>query len=399
MDDCVTQSESSTASEPVAESLRQWLALLDLAVNPHALRNYVIEQRVEEPAIESLLRFLVSKRPHSQADRDKVDWLVTHLFKMREERTRQPTGWPKTAVMEILQGFEFESLTRFAEDSLMEMPSLLDEMKYFERFSQITDSRIIERGRDLKNQFGEEFFHPDVLAAIVNYNLLFGKKFHGLFQDTMRKVHEFAQARPDESPPDAQELLESDYRMTTDAFRQLGDLGRKEAASADPVKTLPVEQQLRRLGIDPSQEALNLRKRIEELSQRLRTNPGITSIPNPFTALPLHEWETAAFRTQYAETEQTFRADFTRSIRHAIAITSRIYEEIPLYQEKRNSEYLWKKHYDSLVYLLYEGREHKDSLLRLSTISQQRGLQEKAKQLQKTAEKLDSSLSKVATLF
>ena len=86
-------------------------------------------------------------------------------------------------------------------------------------------------------------------------------------------------------------------------------------------------------------------------------------------------------------------------MRHAIAIISRIYEEIPLYQEKKGTEYLWKKHYDALVYLLYEGRSHRETMLRLAVLSQQRGLLEKAKQLQLTAQKLDTALAKVAALF
>jgi hypothetical protein len=49
--------------------------------------------------------------------------------------------------------------------------------------------------------------------------------------------------------------------------------------------------------------------------------------------------------------------------------------------------------------LLYEGRKQKDALLKLSAVSQQRGLREKAKQLQVTAEKLDAAVEKAAGVF
>ena len=255
----------------------------------------------------------------------------------------------------------------------------------------------------MKNHFGEEFFHPDVLAAIVNYNLSFGKKFNELFQGTVQKVHEFAQSQPETGSSEAQQLLQNDYRTTSDTFRELGELGRKGSLQ-EPDLSLQtdeasLEQQLKQLGIDPSQEALSLRNRMEELALRLRANLGITSIPNPFAQLSLEDWEANSFRTQYAESEQTFRADFARGIRHAITIIIRIYEEIPLYQDKKGTEYLWKKHYDALVYLLYEGRAHKEALQRLADQSQQRGLREKANQVQLTAQKLDAGLAKVAALF
>ncbi|MBI3895165.1 MAG: hypothetical protein HY313_04470 [Acidobacteria bacterium] len=398
--------DSSVLDQPIQESTEQWLAFLDLAVTPYKLRNHIKEHNAEEPALRALIRFLVDKKTHSITDRDKVDWLTTYLFKKREELQKQPIGWPKVEIQQILQGLEFQPLRQFAEDLLMEFPSLLDESKYFESFGQITESRIIQRARDLKNQFGEDFFHPDALAAIINYNLLFGKKFHKLLQEAMAKVHELAQARPEKVATDPNELLQRDYRATSDTFRQLGELERKESpvqktaptAQAE-ISTNTKEPQLKDLGIDETKESQVLRTRGEELRTRFKTHQGMTSIPNPFAPLALYEWESAAFRTQLPESEQSFRADFTRAVCHAIAIISRIYEEIPQYQEKKGTEFLWKKHYDSLVYLLYEGREHKKTLSRLVTLSQQRGLLEKAKQLQLTTDKLETNLTKVAALF
>jgi len=177
--------KAGAASEPVRPVAEQWLALLDLAVSPHLMRNYINERGAEDAALRALIRFLVRKKIHSQDDRDKVDWLTTYLFRKREEQKRRPTSWPKANVEEILDGFEFPMLSRYAEDLLMEVPALLDEVKFLENFSQVTDSRIIQRARDLKNQFGDEFFNPDVLAAIVNYNLIFGDKFHSLLKPTM----------------------------------------------------------------------------------------------------------------------------------------------------------------------------------------------------------------------
>lgn len=407
------QRDAASAEQAVAKAAAEWLGLLNLAVTPHLLRNYISERGAEDSALRALIRFLVSKKSHSQEDRDKVDWLATYLFKKREEKKGRHTSWPKSDVQEILEGFEFPELIPDAEERLMEIPALLDEVNGFEHFSQITDSRIIQRARDLKNQFGDEFFRPDVLAALVNYNLLFGMKFHALLQETMRKVREFAQSRPESCPPDTDEFLQTDYRLTGEALRHLGEMGRKEVLGATPAATpgnLPgqvlapeqartPEQQLKQLGISVEEEALYLRQRMEELAMRLRSNLSLTSIANPLAPLMLAEWEATALRTPYLESEQNFRANFARGISRAIAIICRIYEEIPPYLEKRGTEYLWKRHYDSLVYLLYEGRGHKENLLQLAEASQQRGLREKSKQLLATAQKLDTSLAKVAELF
>jgi hypothetical protein len=291
----------------------------------------------------------------------------------------------------------------------MDVPALLDEIKYFTSFHQITDSRAVERGRSMKNHFGEDFFHPDVLAAIVNYNLLLGKKFYGLIQEVSEKVHEFAQSEQESNAPDTKELLEGDYRSSASAFRDLGELDRKEPGPVSPApSSTPVVEsatpraldlQLRQLGVNPEQESLHLRNRIQELSMRFRSNVQTATVPNSITPVRLQEWESGAFRAKYPEGEETFRAQFAREVCHGIAILSRIYEEIPLYLEKKGTEFHWKKHYDALVYLLYEGRRHKEALLKLAETSQRRGLKEKAKQLQATAEKLEESVERAAEVF
>ena len=159
------------------------------------------------------------------------------------------------------------------------------------------------------------------------------------------------------------------------------------------------KQQLKQLGVDAVQETLYLRNRTEELLMRVRSNPSMTSVPNSFAPLMLDEWETSAMRNPYPDSEQSFRADYARGITRALAIMYRIYEEIPQFLEKKGTEYLWKRHYDSLVFLLYEGRNQKEALLQLSSSSGGRGLKDKAKQLELTAHKLDIGLSKVAELF
>ncbi|MCH7978512.1 MAG: hypothetical protein IH935_05985 [Acidobacteria bacterium] len=408
----LNKTDSTSPSQPVSEPGQQWLGLLDMAVQPQPLRSYLKEHDVGEPALQAMIRFLVAKKSHSQADRDKVDWLVTHLFKVREEQSNNLTGWVKSAMEDILKGIDFSPLSADAQASMAEIPALLDEVRYFESFSQITDSRIIQRGRELKNQFGEEFFHPDVLTPIVNYNLLFGKIFHAMLQETMQKVHDLARSQPNSNTPDAAELLRSDYRSTADAFRQLTELGREQeskktaanaragSAQTDPGKSADEwERQMKNVGVDPAIQAAHLRNRMQELTVRLRAKQTVTSIPMFGRPLALNDWESSAFRTEYAESEQTFRVEFARSLCHTISIISRIQEELNSYREKKNTEYLWKKHYDALLYLLYEGRRHKDTLARLSSVSQQKGLLEKSKQLLLTAEKLETTLSEVAAIF
>jgi len=160
-----------------------------------------------------------------------------------------------------------------------------------------------------------------------------------------------------------------------------------------------VEEQLTELGINVALEALSLRRRKEEIKTRLKTNPSLKSLPGPLTSLALMDWESIAFRSDYPDTEESFRVEFARGICHAVSILVRIDEELAAYHEKKGTEYLWKRHYDSLLYLLQEGRLHKQRLGQLAVASERKGSIERAKQLLHTADRLESGLIKVAAIF
>lgn len=410
---------SSAAAKPLSEPVQRWLEMLNLSVDVHQLRVSIQKLKPDEPTIQSLIRFLVTKKQHFQSDREKLDWLVTHLFSLGKEHGERPSGWFTAEMEEILQSFTFPPLSAHAEELLAEFPALLDELAYFQKFSQITDSRILGRGRDLKRQFKEEFFHPAVLAAIVNYNLLLGKKMLDLLQGTVRNILESA---PEAELPDTQEAIQDDYQTISGFFHQITELDRKAEQSREkkekgrapaPSEALPaggvagepeksarsVEEQLLELGIDPSRQAERHRNRIREIARRLSANPGVTSLAFAAGTVPLSEWEMRALLSESPPIEQSFRADFGRGIANAIGLIAGIEEELPGYFETKGVEHLWKRHCDALIYLLYEGRRHVEVLKGLAQHSEKRGLLEKTKQLLSTADKLEGQLARVSALF
>ncbi|MCZ6491328.1 MAG: hypothetical protein O7A06_12460, partial [Acidobacteria bacterium] len=65
----LNKTDSASPSQPVSEPVQQWLRMLDMAVQPQPLRSYLKEHDVGEPALQAMIRFLVAKKSHSQADR------------------------------------------------------------------------------------------------------------------------------------------------------------------------------------------------------------------------------------------------------------------------------------------------------------------------------------------
>ena len=415
-----TQVESENENEVVSEAALRWLELLNQGIDPYLLRQALKDRESGPATFRALIRYLVSKKAHFQADREKLDWLVTQLFEMWEEGDRDPGRRFDVEIETILEGYDFPPISPQAEELLEEIPVLLDELRFFERFSQLTESRIISQGRYLKGRFGEEFFHPKVLAAIVNYNLVLGRKMRGLLQDTMETVSRSERSRPADLP-DAEETLQSDYRAISDVLLQLSKLDEeaqrdkqqkkkkelegqaraREAAAPRPAEAQPssTDDLLIKMGIDPGRQAEHLRNRMKELAQRVKSNPSDAPLPSAAGSLVLSDWEAKAFLTEYPAAAESFRADFARSITSGIGIITRIEDELPAYFETRGADHLKKRHSDALIYLLHEGRRQLELLKKLSSDSEKRGLADKAKQLTATAEKLGDYIKRVAKLF
>lgn len=395
------QAEGPAASELVPETIQPWLDLLDLAVSPHRLRRYGQENGLDELTVGALLRFLVGKKIHTQSDREKVDWLATYLSRLQEQQTQEPTGWAKTDLQQLLRGIPFRPLNHASQALLAEIPPLLDDAREQGNFSDILDSRLLQRGRILKSQFDEDFFHPTVLAAIVNYNLMAGKKFQGLLEQSLQLVRGQQSSPKETAVFDPHELLWGDYRSTSEGLRSLSELMPQEKA-ADVATGLAgegfLEKQMEGLGIDCKRGAAVLRKWTLELAKHLKTDKSIRSLRICGTSIPLEEGEIFAFRALGAEATPTLKGEFARHVCHAVAICVRIYEETYTYEKKKESSFDWRKHLNALLYLLYEGRGHKEALLRLATVCRTGGFTDMSRQLVSTANKLEENLSNTEML-
>lgn len=390
---------------PIDQEHERWLALLDLCATPQVLRTGIQKRGPAVDELLALVRYLATKPVHSEADRDRGDWLMTHILKL-ETREGGGVGSIQARIQALVGDLPAPKLSESAENLLSELAAVLEDITDFRSFQQLTSSGLIARGREIKQEFKEEFFHPQVLSAVVNYNLMFGKKFDRLFGEAATRAREFASG-----------LAEKDYRSTAEDFRKLAAPGEPPvqarpglapaalasatARPAPPAPALTPLEQMKALGIDIIQEESKLRLNIQNLAAFVRAagNKTVTSIPLPHSTLAISDWEARAFAMEYPASDRSFRADFNRYLRQSVGFIARMYEELTLYYEKRGTEYLWKPHYDSLIWLLYEGRQYLGQLTDFVEETRTRGLSEKAEQLAQTAAKLDANLNKVAEIF
>lgn len=399
----------AASSQTVSEKALRWLELLDLCVTPALFRTRVQKQMPDEETLVSVVRYLAGKSVHMEADRDRLDWLLTYLFKRRSNAGSMiGFGAVRESITSWLRDVARRQLSEPAQNLLSEVAAAVEDVTDIRSFEQLTESGLIHRGRELKQNFKEEFFHPEVLPAIVNYNLVFGRRFDQLFAQAAKQARDFAS-----------EIADKDYRSTGEDFRKLSSAVREEkrkpsvvqpapapAAAAQPIQAaeppLPEDPmaRMKALGIDPSRQEAQLKTTIADIGGFVKSaGRAVKNIPLPHDTLPVSEWESVAFAVDYPPNDHTFRAEFGRLMRAAIGHIARMHEELASYHEKRGTEYLWKPHYDALIYLLYFGQQHILRLEEFAADTRSRGLFEKADQIAKTTEKLREYLERVAQVF
>lgn len=196
------------AVTPVEQSisvLRRWLNILDMAVAPPAVRD-ALKETLDLATGEALLRYYVLKTSHTDTDRDKCDFINTHLYR----GWRKQKGLPPAPadVLEITPDkvleYEGEIYSMLGEVEPPELPQehlqlarefdhLRQEVDEFSHFDSIMDSGILGRVRELKMRFGKSFYHPHVLAETAVYNTFFGRRFDELFLAAASDIKSFAQ--------------------------------------------------------------------------------------------------------------------------------------------------------------------------------------------------------------
>lgn len=156
---------------------------------------------------------------------------------------------------------------------------------------------------------------------------------------------------------------------------------------------------LKTLGVDTKAEEKQLQEKIAELaawagkSREPKTSVQLANLVMPLSGT---EWQTLASDPLIGEV--SFRSDLHRTMRRAVGIQASVLEELALYNVRQDSEYLWKKHLQSLLFLAHCAALLLPELERISTQAGERGLAKKGTDVRESANRLREHLGQIARL-
>ena len=303
-------------------------------------------------------------------------------------------------------------------------------MDDYRHFDQLMDSGVIQRVREIKQRFGDSFYHPRVLATIAAYNVYFGSRFDHLFKQTAQQIKKFASnvqqqggsimsrvdgdvtvQHPAEVEKQQTEIMQTEYGRAQEQFRKISKLKKAvdsrtgahphaaaaAAAAHAPLPGVPSGSTAHAAGVDEAVPA-GVNKGIER--DKLRSMEDsirkfiLAADPRSSNVVPLRNGNMAlsnaevdAFRPDYGA-EKSFRADYAGALRQTVAIQACIQAELQEFNSKQSSAYLWKPHADALAFLIGAAQKAQEQCGGVLVAAEQRGLADKATAITSSLQKM-----------
>jgi hypothetical protein len=164
------------------EQMLSWVRLLNLAATPEVLRLSLQGLTDTSPAI-AMLRFLALTAWETEEDRDKMDMLVTWLAARwyPDPGKGEPEDELCSKIEQYLAPDRAPALTSDASDAIGKFRALRARVANATSLHQLVASGIYREARALKQETGQWFSHPRVLAAAATWNRTFAAALERLF--------------------------------------------------------------------------------------------------------------------------------------------------------------------------------------------------------------------------
>jgi hypothetical protein len=174
--------ESGTES-PAPESVEQaqlWLHQMDETIQVHQLRQFLQTSSVVDPdSIIALIQHLLASPAHSDALRDKIDFLLVQYFSQIApadlEDERADLAFVSQAMESVLGKVELK-----APVWLNSLDRVLDAARKCRSLDELLHGGVLEQGRKAKGQAGDLFYAPVVLVAFTRFGYLMRRAFFRL---------------------------------------------------------------------------------------------------------------------------------------------------------------------------------------------------------------------------
>jgi hypothetical protein len=182
------ESDREDPPQESVEESRQWFQGMDERIQVHQLRQFLqITTLTSEERLRALLKHHLSKPVRSEADRDKIDFLLVQLF-----AHSAPSGLEESDVDIEFIAQALDTVVGVVEPQLPSWLSPLEQIiqsaNQCRSLNELLTSGILEKGRKLKHLSADKYFEPIALVAFTRFNFLMRRVFFRLMHGDLNAI-------------------------------------------------------------------------------------------------------------------------------------------------------------------------------------------------------------------
>ena len=190
----------ATKMEEVTDELRSmhaWFNHLDERITPFMLRSHIESNKVNDRKILLCLAGLIFQKPTlSQSDHGKIDYLLVQAFSKREngevKLLYENVASMREEINEILPRQTDKNALAGYDEAMSTLENFIKRLETIGAFEELISGDYIGRGRQLKKQLRNFFYHPDILIKLVELNILLRRKFNELYKKEHAMLQQFS---------------------------------------------------------------------------------------------------------------------------------------------------------------------------------------------------------------
>lgn len=170
------------------EQARRWLEEMDDRIQVHQLRQFLQTATTVTPhLLQTLLQHHLEKDAKSPSDRDKIDFLLVQLFSLAApSRLRDHSVTIEYVAKTLTPAVGAVETTMPVW--LQPLENVLQAAQKARTLNELLHSGILEQGRKLKAQSGENYFLPVAMVAFARFSFLMRRAFFRLMHTDLNAI-------------------------------------------------------------------------------------------------------------------------------------------------------------------------------------------------------------------
>jgi len=170
------------------EQARQWLDDMDDRIQIHQLRQFLQTTSLVTPQLlQTLLLHHLHKEEKSPSDRDKIDFLLVQLFSLAAPSRLEDSAVTMEYVAKTLSP-ALGPVDLSVPVWLSPLENVLQSAQKARTLNELLHGGILEQGRKIKVQSGENYFQPLAMVAFARFSFLMRRCFFRLMHQDLNAI-------------------------------------------------------------------------------------------------------------------------------------------------------------------------------------------------------------------